>query len=85
MRVLEATVDSARGLLVSEPDEPIGLVRVILSYRPKPLHEQVYERWRRRKAKNPKITLRQVCEELGVSYAAISSAKYRAEKRRQRE
>ena len=50
----------------------------------KPLYAQMYERWHRRRAKNPKITLRQTCDEfgLGVSYAAISSAKYRAKKRK---
>lgn len=46
----------------------------------KPTYKEVYTRYKRRHAKNPKITIRDVCEEMGVDYDNIRAAKYRATK-----
>ena len=40
------------------------------------------ETYRRRHARNPKITLRQVCDDLGVSYANVRSLRCRVKQRK---
>lgn len=44
--------------------------------------EHAIETFYRRRARNPKITLKQVCEELGVNYASTRVAKVAYDKRR---
>ena len=47
----------------------------------KPTYKEVYARYRRRHARNPKVTIREVCDEMGVDYDNIRAAKSRATKR----
>lgn len=56
-----------------------GWPSVDLTYT-KPTYKEVYTRYRRRHAKNPKITIREVCEEMGVDYDNMRAAKSRATK-----
>lgn len=50
----------------------------------KPTYKEVYARYRRRHARNPKVTIREVCEEMGVDYDNIRAAKSRATKHKKR-
>lgn len=49
-----------------------------------PSSEDVIKRYYRRHARNPKITLKQVCEEMGARYDSIRAAKYHYDRRRKR-
>ncbi len=48
----------------------------------KPTPEDVIRKYYRRHARNPKITLKQVCAEMGVNYASIRVTKVAYDKRR---
>lgn len=67
-----------------DDSESIGLTRIIVRRRAKPLYEQVYERWYRARGQNPKITLRQVCDAMNVNYDSIRVLRSRNRKRKKR-
>lgn len=50
----------------------------------KPTPNEVIEKYYRRRARNPKITLKRVCVEMGVNYHSIRTAKVAYDKRRKR-
>lgn len=63
-----------------EFSDAIPKITVTIPAEQKPTYKEVYERYRRRRARNPKVTIRQVCEEMGVDYDNIRAAKSRATK-----
>lgn len=45
------------------------------------LYKRTLERYNRAHGQNPKITLKQVCEEMGVSYESVRQYRFRERKR----
>lgn len=46
------------------------------------LYKQVIETYNRAHGQNPKITLKQICEKIGVSYGAVRQFRSREQKRK---